>query len=62
MSIGEIDTASSLSGTVPTKVTREIKSSNRKEVYFALTASGKQIVGVHELLHKNGGADNRRAR
>jgi len=33
-------------------VSREICSNNRKEIYYALTGSGKQIAEIHEVLHE----------
>ncbi|OVE65875.1 hypothetical protein CCS79_21195 [Clostridium diolis] len=31
---------------------KEVYSNNRKEIYYSLTSSGKQIVEIHEVLHK----------
>ncbi|OCA96517.1 MarR family winged helix-turn-helix transcriptional regulator [Clostridium beijerinckii] len=33
-------------------VSKELYSNNLKEIYYSLTSSGKQIVDIHEIFHK----------
>lgn len=33
-------------------VSKELYSNNLKEIYYSLTSSGKQIVEIHEIFHK----------